>query len=55
MALWAVATVQGWVPLSVLAEHMRSKPSLEEIRSVVADNDKVSPFRSTACPAAQSL
>lgn len=31
---------QGWVPLSVLAQHMRSKPSLEEIRSVVADNDK---------------
>jgi hypothetical protein len=35
------ALLQGWVPLGVLAEHMRSKPSLDEIRLVVADNNKV--------------
>jgi hypothetical protein len=35
------ALLQGWVPLGVLAEHMCSKPSLDEIRLVVAGNDKV--------------
>jgi hypothetical protein len=33
--------LQGWVSLDVLAQHMRTKPSLEEIKRVVADNDKV--------------
>jgi hypothetical protein len=33
--------LQGWVPVDVLAQHMRSKPSLEELRQVVTENDKV--------------
>jgi hypothetical protein len=32
---------QGWVPIDVLAQHMRSKPSLEELLQVVTENDKV--------------
>jgi hypothetical protein len=37
----AAVLLQGWVPLDVLAQHMRTKPSLDEIKRVVADNDKV--------------
>lgn len=32
---------QGWVPVDVIIKHMRSKPSLEELRQVVTENDKV--------------
>lgn len=41
LRLSSVRTRQGWVPLSVLASHMKhTRPSIEEIKTIVAENDK---------------
>lgn len=44
VSMYATSTagvLQGWIPLDVLALHIRGQPTHEDIRQIVADDSKV--------------